>query len=119
MKYYMLNKKECRENINVNPVLVKTKSAGKIKKYQAMKKKLERMFKEIEKELKESNSIITPEILDEFINTPTNEFDEIVKTEYNAMYGIPLYDTQLQRMIQYNKTAIMRGKLIGLEIKPI
>lgn len=114
MKYYLLNRQECRENINNNPKLLRTKSANKIKKLKTLQKKLDKLKKEVIKELKESNTIIYDEWIQQFLE---GKVDEIAKTEYNAMYSLPLYDDQVTRMKCYNKTAIMRGKLYGTEIK--
>ena len=40
MKYFLLNKEEVKKNIWNNPILVRTKCWGKIKKYQTLKSKL-------------------------------------------------------------------------------
>ena len=114
MKYYLLNKEECRQNIWNNPELVKTKSFAKIEKYKSLVKKIEKLKADITKELRSTN---TRMIKDEWIDLIlTQDLDEITVQEYNAMYPLCLFDRQEQRMGCYNKTKIMKGKLYGDEI---
>lgn len=115
MKYYLLNKEECIKNINTNPILIRTRALGKIKKARALQKKLDVLMKQIRKDLSELNVALTEEKINLLLSGETVE--EITNKEYNAMYAIPLYDTQEQRMSSYCKTSIMKGKLYGNEIR--
>lgn len=114
MKYYLLNKEDCVKSIWTNPSMIRTKSVSKIKKYRKLKVKLDKLYKEIEKELKSSNTVINQEKIDKFL---LDSGVEITRAEYNSMYAIPLYDTQEQRISSYWKTNVMKGKLYGEEIR--
>lgn len=114
MKYYLLNKEDVRQNIWVNPLLIRTKSLGKIKKVRALQKKLDSLMKVIMKDLKENNAALTDEKVKLLLDGTTCE--EITRNDYNKMYAVPLYDTQEQRMSSYSKTEVLKGKLWGNEI---
>lgn len=114
MKYYLLNRKECRENIYTNPQLIKTKSMSKINKYRKLEKQLNKLKREIFNELRSSNKVITDGMIENFL---IDEGTEIVSSEYKAMYLIPLLEDQVQRMRAYNKTAVMSGKLYDVQIR--
>lgn len=116
MKYFLLNKDEVKKDIFVNPVLVRTKSWGKIKKYQTLKKKLDTLLSQITKELNESNPKYSCQ--DVYIDRLLNEEPtEITVKDYNALYGLPLYDTELQRIKVCNRSEVLKGKLWGKEIR--
>jgi len=113
MKYYIYNAKECREDIWTNPILVKTKSLSKIKQYRTLLKKLSKLEKDIKTELKISNAVMNDEIIQMVME---KDGDEITNSEYNALYTVALYDRQEQRIASYNKTNILKGKLVGNKI---
>ena len=113
MKYYLYNKEECRKNIWTNPILVRTKSLAKIKQYRTLLKKLNKLEKDIKTELNSSNAAINDEIISMVM---TKDGDEITSSEYNKLYTIALYDTQIQRIKTYSQTKILKGKLVGDEI---
>lgn len=117
MKYFLLNKDEVKKNIWTNPILVRTKSWGKIKKYQTLKKKLDYLYKQIENDMKTCNSDYqsTPEIINTLLTDDT--ITEITSKDYNALYGMSLYDTELQRIKVCNRSEVLKGKLYGVEIK--
>ena len=114
MKYYLLNKEDVRQNIWVNPILIRTKCLGKIKKVRALQKKLDSLMKTVMKDLKENNAAITDEKVKLLLDGTTCE--EISRNDYNKMYAVPLYDTQEQRISSYAKTKVLKGKLYGAEI---
>ena len=114
MKYFLLNKNEIKHNIWTNPILIKTKAYSKIKKYRSLLLKIEKLKKEIYKELKETNNTSYEDKIKFFIE---NDGDEITCAEYNSMKPIILYDQQEQRIRAYNKTKILKGKLYGNRIK--
>ena len=117
MKYFLLNKQEVKKDIFVNPQLVRTKSWGKIKKYQNLKKKLDTLYKQIEKDLKECNSMSYSTT--DMINTLLHDenITEITCKDYNALYGLPLYDDELSRIKVCNRSEVLKGKLWGKEIR--
>ena len=114
MKYYLLNKEEIKENIWINPILVKTKSLSKIKQYRKLKDKLERLKTQIIKELRDTNNFSYDDKINLFLE---NQGDEITCSEYNSIKPVGLYDQQEQRIRAYNKTKILKGKLYGNRIK--
>lgn len=113
MKYYIYNADECRKNIWTNPILVKTKSLSKIKQYRTLLKKIQKLEKDIKTELKVSNAVMNDDIIKMVFE---KDGDEVTSSEYNALYTVALYDRQEQRIVSYNKTNILKGKLIGTEI---
>lgn len=113
MKYYIYNAEDCRKDIWTNPILVKTKSLSKIKQYRTLLKKLTKLEKDIKTELKISNAVMNDDILKMVME---KDGDEITNSEYNALYTVALYDRQEQRISSYNKTNILKGKLVGNEI---
>lgn len=113
MKYFLLNKNEIKHNIWTNPLLIKTKAYSKIKKYRNLLSKIEKLKKEIYKELKETNNTTYEDKIILFIE---KDGDEITHSEYNSIKPIALYDKQEQRIRAYNKTNILKGNLIGNEI---
>jgi hypothetical protein len=117
MKYFLLNKEEVKQDIFKNPELVKTKSWGKIKKYQTLKKKLDYLYKQIETDLKNCNSMSysTTEIIDKLLHD--KNITEITSKDYNALYGLPLYDDEVTRIKLCNRSEVLKGKLWGNEIK--
>ena len=116
MKYFLLNKEEIKKDIFVNPKLVRTKSWIKIKKYQALKKKLDYLYKQIETDLKSCNawSYSTKDIIDSLLH---DEVTEITSKDYNALYGIALYDDEITRIKMCNRSDVLKGKLWGKEIR--
>lgn len=115
MKYYLLNKQEVKDNIWENPILIRTKSLGKIKRIRTLQKKLDTLMKQVEKELKESN---TSSLYDKFDMLIKDEnVTEITKTDYNALLVMCLMDTQEQRIKCCNKSEVLKGKLFGNEIR--
>ena len=113
MKYYLMNKQEVLKDINTNPILIKTKSLSKIKKYRTLLAKVNKLRADIEKELKLTNTAMTDEKIEMVLN---KDGEELTSSEFNSMYAIPLYDDELQRIRAYNKTKVMHGKLVGTEI---
>jgi hypothetical protein len=113
MKYFILNTDDVRNDIWTNPKLVKTKSMGKIKRYRALLKSVNKLYKEITTELKQTNAVISDEIISEILE---RDGDEITCSEYNALYTVALYDRQEQRITSLNKTTILSGKLYGNKI---
>ena len=114
MKYYLLNKEEVRQNIWVNPMLIRTKCLGKIKKIRTLQKKLDVLMKAVMTDLKNNNAAVTDEKVKLLLDGTTCE--EISRNDYNKMYAVPLYDTQEQRISSYVKTKVLKGKLYGNEI---
>lgn len=117
MKYFLLNREEVKNDIWVNPQVVKTKSLSKIKKARVLKDKLDKLLTQIQKELKESNiwSKATEEVMNELLFSGKDV--EITKQEFDVLYALSLYDTQEQRIKMCNKTEVLKGKLYGKEIK--
>lgn len=117
MKYFLLNKKEVKNDIWTNPILVRTKSLSKIKKIRTLQKKLDTLVKQVTKELKESNNVSssTQEIIDQLFLG--ENLTEVTSKEYNALKVMCLYDNQLQRIQACNKTEVLKGKLYGDQIK--
>lgn len=117
MKYFLLNREEIKKDIFVNPQLVKTKSWGKIKKYQTLKRKLDLLYKQIETDLKNCNSTSqsTSAIIDKLLHD--EKITEITCKDYNALYGLALYDDEISRIKVCNRSEILKGKLWGKEIK--
>lgn len=115
MKYYLLNRDVIKEDIWINPILIKTKSISKINKIRALQKKLDSLLKTVKKDLYDSNAGLTEEKINLFLQGETNT--EITKKEYNTLLVMSLYDTQEQRIRCCNKTEILRGKLFGSCIK--
>lgn len=114
MKYYLLNKQDCLDNIWTNPKILKTKSFAKIEKLKRLEKQIDKLKKDIYKEIKSSNSRMTP---DEYIEQLlSGEVDEITGVDFNALYNLPLYDLQAQRINCYNRSETLRGKLYGDQI---
>lgn len=114
MKYYFLNKRESLKDINVNPQILRTKSFAKIEKFKRLSKQIEKLKADIVKELRTSNTRSVP---DEWIDRLlTEEVDEITTKDYNALYGMALYDTEIQRITCYSRTENFKGKLIGTEV---
>lgn len=108
-----MNKQEVLKDINTNPILIKTKSLSKIKKYRTLLAKVNKLRADIEKELKLTNTAMTDEKIEMVLN---KDGEELTSSEFNSMYAIPLYDDELQRIRAYNKTKVMHGKLVGTEI---
>ena len=50
MKYYILNKQQVKQDIWVNPILIRTKSLAKIKKIRSLQKKLDILLKAVKKD---------------------------------------------------------------------
>ena len=117
MKYFLLNKEEVKKNIWNNPILVRTKCWGKIKKYQTLKRKLDYLYKQIETDMKSCNSTYnaTPEIINTLLTDDT--ITEITSKDYNALYGLALYDDELSRIKVCNRSEVLKGKLYGNEIR--
>ena len=117
MKYFLLNKEEIKQDIFINPMLVRTKSWGKIKKYQNLKKKLDTLYKQIEKDLKDCNSWShsTSDVIDKLLHD--EKITEITCKDYNALYGLALYDDEVTRIKVCNRSEVLKGKLWGKEIK--
>lgn len=117
MKYYLLNRDDVKKNIWTNPLVIKTKSLGKIKKIRTLKKKLDTLMNQVQKELRESNiwSRATDDIIDKLLYGGTEV--EITKHEFDALYALSLYDTQEQRIRFCNKTTVLKGRLFGNEIR--
>ena len=114
MKYFLLNKDDIKRDIDINPLLIKTKSYSKIKKYRTLLNKLQKLEKEILKELRETNNSYSDINNNLFIK---NDGTEISCSDYNRIKPICLYDEQLQRIRAYNRTEIFKNaKLIGCEI---
>lgn len=117
MKYYLLNRDSVKKDIWVNPLVIKTKSLGKIKKARLLKEKLDKLVTQIQKELKDSN--IWSRSTDEIMNTLIfggNEI-ELTKYEFDTLSTLSLYDTQEQRIKMFNKTKVLKGRLFGTEIR--
>lgn len=114
MKYFLLNKEEVRKDIETHPIVYKTKSHSKIVQYRNLLKKIEKLKKEITKELRDTNNIVPDDMLNTIFE---NSGEEITTTEYNTLRVIPLYDNVLQKLKAYNKTNILKGKLYGKELK--
>lgn len=117
MKYFLLNREQVKKDIFVNPELVKTKSWGKIKKYQTLKKKLDYLYKQIETDLKNCNtmSYSTEDIINKLLHD--DKITEITSKDYNVLYGIALYDDEISRIKICNKSEVLKGKLYGREIR--
>ena len=117
MKYYLLNRDEVKKDIWVNPLVVKTKSLGKIKKIRTLKEKLDKLMVQVQKELRESNiwSRSTDTILDKLLFGGTEV--ELTKSEFDTLYALSLYDTQEQRIKMCNRTSVLKGRLFGNEIR--
>ena len=117
MKYYLLNRDEVKNDIWVNPMVVKTKSLGKIKKARVLKEKLDKLLIQIQKELKDSNiwSRATDTIMNDLLFG--GKEIELTKSEYDTLYALSLYDTQEQRIKMCNKTSVLKGRLFGNQIK--
>lgn len=114
MKYYILNKKECLNSIWTNPEIVKTKSFAKIEKYKRLQKQIAKLETDIFKEIKASNSrMITDEMISKLI---AGDGEEITNTDYSALYNMPLYDRQEQRINCYVRSETLKGKLYGEQI---
>lgn len=115
MKYYLLNRDEVKENIWTNPILIRTKSLSKIKKIRTLQKKLNTLLKQVEKELKESNTVSTHDKFSLLIDN--EDATEISRADYNALLVMCLMDTQEQRIRCCNKSETLKGKLYGNTIR--
>lgn len=115
MKYYILNRKEVKENIWTNPILIRTKSLSKIKKIRSLQKKIDSLLKSIKKDLYDNNAGLTEEKIQLMLSGETAE--EITRSDYNSLLVMSLLDTQEQRIKTCNKTEILKGKLYGDSIK--
>lgn len=115
MKYYILNRKEVKENIWTNPILIRTKSLSKIKKIRSLQKKIDSLLKSIKKDLYDNNAGLNEEKVQLMLSGETAE--EITRSDYNSLLIMGLLDTQEQRIKVCNKTEILKGKLYGDSIK--
>lgn len=115
MKYYIINKQEVKQDIWVNPIVIRTKCLSKINKVRKLQKQLNILMKQIEKDLYDNNAGLTDEKINKFIDGSTNT--EITRGEYNSLLVMSLLDTQEQRIRTCNKTNVLKGKLYGNTIK--
>lgn len=115
MKYYILNKQQVKQDIWVNPILIRTKSLAKIKKIRSLQKKLDILLKAVKKDLYDSNAGLDEQKINNFIYGDCAE--EISRQDYNSLLVMSLLDTQEQRIKTCNKSEILKGKLYGSEIK--
>lgn len=115
MKYYLLNKKEIKEDIWTHPIIVRTKSLSKIKKIRSLQKKLDYLLKQVRKDLFEGNAGMTDSTFNLLLDGSTAE--EITRSDYNSLLVMCILDTQEQRIRCCNKTEILKGKLFGNQIK--
>ena len=115
MKYYILNRKEVKENIWTNPILIRTKSLSKIKKLKTLQKKIDSLLKSIRKDLFDNNAGLNEEKIQLMLSGETTE--EITRSDYNSLLVMSLLDTQEQRIKVCNKTEILKGKLYVDSIK--
>ena len=106
MKYYLVNKEEIKSNVFANPIVIKTNSLPKIYRMRLLQKQLNKLKSDIIRELQTNNAVkYNPEILESFLD---NQGDEITRSDYNKLYGSPLYDTRQQRIDLFHKTEILR-----------
>ena len=117
MKYFLLNRDEMKQNIWNNPELIRTKCWGKIKKYKALKKKIDLLYKQIQTDIRGCNSDCHAKI--EYIEKLLHDenITEITSKDYNALYGLALYDDELTRIKVCNRSEVLKGKLYGNEIR--
>ena len=117
MKYYLLNKQEIKDNININPIMIKTKSFVKLKKLKSLQKQVGKLFEQIKKELWDTNNFSTGTYIDKFLDMELEDLTEITSQEYSKLKTLFLLDTQEQRISICNKTTVLKGKLYGNQIK--
>lgn len=115
MKYYLLNKKEVKEDIWTHPIIVRTKSLSKIKKIRTLQKKLDSLLRAVKKDLFDNNAGMTDRTLELLLDGSTAE--EITRSDYNSLLVMRILDTQEQKIKCCNKTEILKGKLFGNQIK--
>ena len=115
MKYYILNRQEVKNDIWVNPIIIRTKCLSKINKIKSLRKKLKALEKAVTKDLFELNAGMTQDKMEMLIEGETKE--EITRADYNALLPMCLYETQEQRIRACNKSQVLKGRLYGNEIR--
>lgn len=113
MKYYLINKSDIKLDVFTNPIVIKTTSLPKINRIKLLQKQINKLKEDVLKELKNNNTVkYNPEILESFLDC---QGDEITRSDYNKLYGSPLYDSREQRISLFNKTEIMRFEVFPKE----